>query len=74
MQQRRLFAWMEANRWIFKRTDNGPWVAFEPKLRAGLLVHKGSFVEVRGGREKWVEKVRVTPKGLARLAELEAGR
>lgn len=70
---RRLFAWLEANRWTYRRTDDGPWLAFETKRQAGMLEHKGRRIEVRGRPDKWVEQVMVTPKGLARLAEMRAG-
>lgn len=73
VQPRRLFAWLEANRWIYRRSEAGHFVAFGPKLEAGLLEHKGTTIAVRGRPDKWVEQVLVTPKGLARLAHLKAG-
>ncbi|MCC4254149.1 phage antirepressor KilAC domain-containing protein [Sphingobium naphthae] len=73
VQPRRLFAWMEANRWIYRRSEAGHFVAFGPKLEARLLEHKGTTIAVRGRPDKWVEQVLVTPKGLARLAHLKAG-
>lgn len=66
--------WLEANRWTYRRSEGGPWVAFEPKRQAGMLEHKGTRIPVRGRPDKWVEQVMVTPRGLARLAELGAGR
>jgi|TARA_B100000378_G_scaffold273836_1_gene267355 anti-repressor protein len=72
-QPRRLFAWMEANHWIYRRSEGGHFVAFGAKLEAKLLEHKGTTITVRGRPDKWVEQVVVTPKGLARLAELKAG-
>lgn len=71
---RRLFAWMEACSWIYRRTDGGHWIGFQAKLAAKLIEHKGQRIEVRGRPDKWVEQVLVTPKGLARLAEAGAGR
>ncbi len=70
---RRLFAWLEANRWIYRRNEAGHWVAFSAKLEARLLEHKGTTIQRRFKPDKWVEQVVVTPKGLARLAELKAG-
>lgn len=72
VQPRRLFAWMEANRWIYRRSEGGHFVAFGAKLEAKMLEHKGTTISVRGRPDKWVEQVMVTPKGLARLAELRA--
>ncbi|MDR6850356.1 phage antirepressor KilAC domain-containing protein [Sphingomonas sp. BE137] len=71
---RRLFAWLEANSWIYRRSDGGEWVAFETKRQQGVVEHKGRRIEVRGRPDKWVEQVMVTPKGLAKLAEAGAGR
>ena len=71
---RRLFAWMEATSWIYRRGDGGHWIGFQAKLDAKLIEHKGQRIEVRGRPDKWVEQVLVTPKGLARLAEAGAGR
>jgi prophage antirepressor-like protein len=71
---RRLFAWMEAHGWIYRRSEGGQWVAFEAKRQAGVVEHKGTRIGVRGRPDKWVEQVMVTPKGLARLAEIGAGR
>ena len=71
---RRLFSWLEANRWTYRRSNDGPWIAMEPARQRGLVEHKGRYVEVRGRPDKWVEQVLVTIKGLARLAEAGAGR
>lgn len=73
VQPRRLFAWLEANRWIYRRSEAGHFVAFGPKLETKMLEHKGTTIAVRGRPDKWVEQVLVTPKGLARLAHLKAG-
>ncbi|MDN4633152.1 phage antirepressor [Sphingomonas sp. PsM26] len=70
---RRMTAWLEANSWIYRRSEAGHWVARGPKLDSGMLVHKGTTIKVRGRPDKWVEQVMVTPKGLARLAEQKAG-
>lgn len=70
---RRLFAWLEAHRWIYRRSEAGHWVAHGPKIESGMLEHKGTTIQVRGRPDKWVEQVLVSPKGLARLARLRAG-
>lgn len=70
---RRLFAWLEAHHWIYRRGEAGHWVAFGTRLNSGVLEHKGHTVQVRGRPDKWVEQVMVTPKGLARLAAERAG-
>ncbi|GLV21988.1 antirepressor [Sphingobium sp. TomMM35A] len=70
---RRLVAWMEANKWVYRRADAGSLVAFGNRLDAKVLEHKGTTIQRRGHPDKWVQQVMVTPKGLARLAELKAG-
>lgn len=73
VRPRRLFAWLEAHSWMYKRSDGGAWVGFQAKIDAKVIEHKGRHVPVRGRPDKWVEQVLITPKGLARLAELRAG-
>jgi phage regulator Rha-like protein len=68
-----LFTWLKSNRWIYRRTDNGPLVAYQPRIDSGYLVHKVEVIEREGKQDKLVESVRVTPKGLAKLAILAGG-
>lgn len=71
MRRTDLFAWLNHNDWIYRRTDGGDWQAFQHKIDDGLLEHKVAQFGPREGT--WVnEQCRVTPKGLARLAELTA--
>jgi prophage antirepressor-like protein len=71
---RRLFSWLEANHWTYRRGDGGHWVAYQAKIDAGVLEHKGTTIRRRAGMpDKLVEQVMVTPKGLTRLATLKAG-
>jgi hypothetical protein len=43
-------------------------VGYQGKIQQGLLIHKVTTVETSDGREKTVEQVLVSPKGLAKLA------
>ncbi|WP_168220226.1 phage antirepressor KilAC domain-containing protein [Azospirillum thermophilum] len=65
-----LTAWLHAQKWIYRRAGNKDWLAHQDKLRAGLLEHKVAVVpdHVNGG-DRVVERVRVTPAGLAHLAK-----
>ena len=66
----RLFAWMNQNRWIHRRTTHSSWVAYQPRLNSGWLKHK--LVKVGGGEGediKVVEQVMVTRSGMVTLAE-----
>lgn len=67
-----LFSWMQTNGWLYRSTAGGTetWAAYQPRITRGQLVHKVLTVERPDGTPKVVEQVLVTPKGLARLAEL----
>ncbi|MCO1336531.1 phage antirepressor [Microbulbifer sp. OS29] len=62
-----LFSWLQANRWIYRRTG-GSWIAYQDRIQSGCLEHKVTTVERTDGSEKVVEQVRVTTKGLTKLA------
>jgi phage antirepressor YoqD-like protein len=66
----KLFNWMSANRWIYRRTSFANWSAFQPRLSAGLLEHKLVRIPNNESEElKTVEQVMVTRRGLVLLAE-----
>jgi Rha family phage regulatory protein len=65
-----LFRWLRANSWIYKRIGSTEDVAYQDKIKAGYLEHKATPVPRPDGTEKVVTRVRVTPKGLAKLAEI----
>lgn len=64
--------WMQANSWIYKRAGCAHWLGYQEKVQAGYLEHKTTTVTRGDGSEKIVEQVRVTAKGLTRLARLFA--
>ena len=72
IRPKELTRFLSQNRWIFRQTQNGPWLAYQSKIAAGLLEHKVTTVERSDGTEKMVTQCRVTPKGVARLATLVA--
>ncbi|WP_322997493.1 phage antirepressor KilAC domain-containing protein [Castellaniella sp.] len=63
-----LFSFLRSHGWIYRRTGSDHDVAYQPKLASGLLEHKTTTVYRSDGSEKVTTQVRVTPKGLARLA------
>lgn len=63
-----LIGWMQEHTWIHKR-EGSNWKAYQPRITAGLLVHK-VVTRGTGDEERIYDQVLVTPKGLARLAEL----
>lgn len=68
VQPKALFAFLKANGWAYTRQGDNALIAYQSKLQAGLLEHKTTTVHRTDGSEKVTTQVRVTPKGLARLA------
>lgn len=65
-----LFQWLSHNGWIYKRPSGTAWLGFPAKCNQGLLEHKTTTTVRADGSEKITEQVRVTPKGLSRLAKI----
>ncbi|HYH17853.1 MAG TPA: phage antirepressor KilAC domain-containing protein [Azospirillum sp.] len=62
---------LEQHRWIYRRAGSRRrMVAFQDKIRAGLLEHKLKDVDLPDGSTKLTEQVMVTPKGRAKLATM----
>ena len=67
-----LTQWLNEQQWIYKRPGNAAWIGYQHRIQGGLLEHKMTTVYHEDGTEKTATQVRITPKGLARLAnELE---
>lgn len=64
--------WMQSHSWIYKRAGCAHWVGYQDKIQSGHLEHKTTTVTRGDGSEKIVEQVRVTAKGLTRLAKIFA--
>ncbi|MBA4307614.1 MAG: phage regulatory protein/antirepressor Ant [Sphingopyxis sp.] len=65
---RTLFDYLQRKHWIYRRHGTG-WLGYSDKSQAGLVEHKVTTLERPGGNDKVTEQVRITPKGLAKLAE-----
>lgn len=65
-----LFDFLRQNRWIYRRPGCTDDTAYQDKIQAGYLTHKVTTVERPDGTEKVVQRVRVTAKGIARLARV----
>lgn len=63
-----LFSFLRSHGWIYSRPSGGE-IAYQSKLAAGLLEHKTTTVHRTDGSERTVTQVRVTAKGLTRLAQ-----
>lgn len=70
MRPKDLFQWLRQNGWIYRRLGAGHDLGYQSKTAAGLLEHKVTTVLRADGSEKITEQVRVTSKGLAKLAKL----
>lgn len=68
VRPRDLIAWMSANKWIYKRAGSASWIAYQDRIQSGLLEHKSHIVVTADGSERIRDQVRVTPKGLTRIA------
>lgn len=65
----RLFKWLHANGWIYRRAGAKNWLGYDTRVRAGLLDHKATPIARPDGTDKICEQVVVTPKGLTKLAK-----
>lgn len=65
-----LFQWLRQNGWIYRRPGAGQDLGYQSKTTAGLLEHKVTTVLRADGSEKVTEQVRITSKGLTKLASL----
>ena len=70
IQPKQFIQSLSSKRWIYKRTGSNHWVAYQDKLQSGYLEHKVKTVQRKDGSDKITEQVRVTPKGLTKLAAI----
>jgi len=70
MRPKDLFGFLSQNGWIYKRPGGRHWLGYQAKTNQGLLEHKITTVLTPDGEERVSEQVRVTPKGMTRLAKL----
>ncbi len=70
IQPSRLFDWLSNNKWIFRRSKNKPWVAFQDCIRAGMIEQKVKTIERKDDTPILAEQALITPKGLARLSQI----
>jgi anti-repressor protein len=65
--------WLEMHRWAFRQNGRGPLQAYAEKRNAGYLDHKlGRYTDQHTGEEKVSVTLVITPKGMARLAQIFA--
>lgn len=66
---KKLFAWLQANKWIYRRAGGASWTAYQNQIQRGVLEHKITTIAMSDGSEKITEQVLVTAKGLTELSE-----
>jgi Rha family phage regulatory protein len=64
-----LTSYLKEHGWIYSRQGSS-YIAYQPRLASSDLEHKTTTVLRADGSEKTVTQVRVTPKGLTKLAKL----
>lgn len=67
--ERKLTRHLDAEGWIFKNHGSSRWQGYAEKRKAGLVTHKVRRYQDRDGEWCESEAVRITPKGIAKLAE-----
>ena len=74
VQRCKLIDWMKANRWIYRREGCARWLAYQPRMASGWLEHKVTVLGLDDeGDQRLASQVRITPKGLALLAQKMGG-
>lgn len=66
---KQFFLYLQSKDWIYRRVG-GQWTAYQERLKAGLLEHKLVPIHHRDDCDEFVDQVKVTAKGMARLSEL----
>ena len=72
VQPKVLFRYLRGNGWIYRRAGAANEVGYQGKVALGYLEHKVTRLPRSDGPDRIAEQVRITPKGLARLADLMA--
>jgi len=71
MTRDRFIRWLQALGWIYRRQGRGEWTAHVAAEKAGRVVVKITpFINSKTGETEVSHQVRITPKGMAKLAEL----
>lgn len=65
---KKLFDYLQLNKWIYKRIGTSAFVGYQEKVATGYLEHKTATFTKPDGTEKATLQVRITPKGMIRLS------
>ena len=72
VQPRQLTQILQTKHWIYRRPMGSGWLAYQDRIQSGHLEHKVTTGEKSDGHEWTNTQVRVTAKGLTRLAQVLA--
>ena len=72
VQPKALFAFLRREGWLYRRAGAAYEVAYQSKVQAGYVEHKVTRLPRVDGPDRIVEQVRITAKGLTRLASMLA--
>lgn len=70
VQPRKFTARLQQMGWIYRRPMGTGWLAYQDRITMGVMEHKVTTGEKSDGSEWASTQVRVTAKGMARLAQL----
>lgn len=70
MRPKDLISFLAAHHWIYKRAGCSAWIGYQDRIQTGLVEHKSHIVIDAAGAERVRDQVRITAKGLTRLAEI----
>ena len=69
----KLTAWLQVNGWIYRRVGKAGWLAYQEKIQSGYLKHKVTpYLDEQSGESRVSEQVRITTKGLTKIASMFA--
>lgn len=71
MRPKDFIAKLQSEKWIYKRAGSSHWLGYSERVQSGYLEHKVTEITRSDGSTKITEQVRVTPKGLAKLAKVQ---
>lgn len=69
VQPRKFMQLLQEKGWVYRRPMGTGWLAYQDRIQAGQLEHKVTKGEKSDGSEWASTQVRVTPKGLTKLAQ-----
>lgn len=70
IQPRKLTQLLSEKGWLYRRPMGSGWLAYQERIQQGLLEHKVTTGEKSDGSEWSSTQVRVTAKGLTKLADV----